>query len=60
VNTQDCDFSPSASLLAAITAATALHDILRRSGVASTIERARLVEEPWLPSDSEDEVTIGL
>jgi hypothetical protein len=60
VSTQDCDFSPSASLLAAVTAATALHDILRRSGVASTIERARLIEEPWLPSDSEDEVTIGL
>jgi molybdenum cofactor biosynthesis enzyme len=60
VSTQDCEFSPSASLLAAVTAATALHDILRRAGVASSIEKARMVEEPWLAADSEDEVTIGL
>jgi len=60
VSTQDCEFSPSASLLSVVTAATALHDILRRAGVSATLERARIVEEPWLATDSEDEVTIGM
>lgn len=59
VSTTEGEFSPSASLLAAVTAAAALHDILNRAGAQAVIETARLVEEPWMPSEHDDEVTIG-
>jgi molybdenum cofactor biosynthesis enzyme len=58
VSTVDGQFSPAASILAAVTAAAALHDIVQRSGATATIEGARLVEEPWLNLDTEDEVTV--
>lgn len=59
VSTTEGEFSPSASLLAAVTAAAALHDIVSRAGGQSVIEVARLVDEPWLISENDDEVTIG-
>jgi len=59
VSTIDGEFSPSASLLAVVTAATALHDIVQRAGSQSTIELARLVEEPWMIVDQDEEVTLG-
>ena len=60
VSTLEGEFSPSASLLAAVTAAAALHDIVARAGGNAVIESARLIEEPWLDTDQDDEVTVGL
>jgi molybdenum cofactor biosynthesis enzyme len=60
VSTIEGQFSPSASMLAAVTAATALHDIITRASAYATIENARLADEPWLHHDMEDEVTVGI
>lgn len=60
VSTVEGQFSPSASMLAAVTAAAALHDILARAGVSAVIEAARLVDEPWMLSDQDDDITLGL
>ena len=60
VSTLEGEFSPSASMLAAMTAAAALHDIVARAGGNAVIESARLIDEPWLNTDQDDEVTVGL
>jgi molybdenum cofactor biosynthesis enzyme len=59
VSTVDGEFSPSASMLAVVTASTALHDIIQRAGAHSAIELARLLEEPWMIADQDEEVTLG-
>jgi len=59
VSTIDGQFSPSASMLAAVTAAAALHDIVTRAGAPAVIEAARLVDEPWMISDQDDDITLG-
>lgn len=59
VSTLEGQFSPSASVLAVTTSAAALYDIVQRAGERATIENVRLSDEPWAPSDADDEVTIG-
>jgi molybdenum cofactor biosynthesis enzyme len=58
VSTIDGQFSASASMLAVVTAAAALHDMVTRAGASASIDAARLVDEPWFSLDAEDEVTV--
>ncbi len=60
VSTTDGEFSPSASMLAVVTASAALQDIAARAGGIAVIESARLAEEPWFHAESDEEVTIGM
>lgn len=60
VSTLEGEFSPSASVLAASTSAAALHDIVARAGGKAVIESVRLIEEPWLDTNQDEEVTVGL
>jgi molybdenum cofactor biosynthesis enzyme len=60
VSTAQGAFSPTASLLAATTAAVALIDLLREIDGSAQIVGAQISDEPWMFGDEDSESTLAV